>query len=299
MRAMPLTSCLLEGIEVVLGLFYVARCHTSMPVGQPEYLVSEARAPSSASLSSELEESVKPNRAERPAGHGQWMGLIPSLLVLSGLVAYSILRTAYGRFYAKFGLTPDDVGLDYGQTLARATGLVLTWLLLPGVVLAGSVTVIAVLILGQSKLLERSFTGSRLLSWMPQVSVRQAFRLGLMATIVTVFLSRLLSAYTMPLQAASYASSVHDGTATSPEPIGPFVQFEVRADQAKAYLKGSLAEGLNVPRNVTFLGQHDGTVILWDARNRAVYRIPAGDVVLIIGNCPDAAEIGVGTICRE
>jgi hypothetical protein len=263
--------------------------------------VTEVNAPSSDGLSSKAEEAVEPNRAEHPARRGQWTGLIPSLLVLSGLVAYSILRTAYGRFYASFGLTPDDVGLDYGQTLARAAGLVVTWLLLPGVVLASSVTVIALLIVHQSEVLEQSSLGSRLLRWIPHppVTVRQALRLGLMATIVTVFLSSLLTAYTMPSQAANYAQYVHDGKATSPQPVGPFVQFEVRADQAKVYVKGSLAEGLKIPRDVTFLGQHDGTVILWDARNKALYRIPAGDVVLISGNCPDAAEIGVGTICRS
>ena len=158
-----------------------------------------------------------------------------------------------------------------------------------------------ILIAGRSETFARSQLGATLLTRMPihEFSVREAFRLGVAIMVIAAFLSTLLSAFTMPLQAASYADYVHNGNATSIQPIGPFLQFEVRADQAKAYIKGSLPVGLRVPRDITFLGQHDGVVILWDSRNQAVYRIPAGDVVLISGNCADAAVPGVGAICRD
>src|SRR6266540_1535824 len=218
--------------------------------------VSEAIKPSS---------TIESNRPERSANRDvQWLGIVPSLLILSSLIAYSILRTAYGRFYSTFGLTPEDVGLDYAQTLARSTGLVLTWLLIPGFVLALSVTLIALLIVSRSEVLARSRVGARLLVWTPlhRVSAKEVLRFVAGATAITVFLSTLLTAFTMPLQAASYADYVHDGKATSLQSIGPFIQFDVRADQA-------------------------------------TYRVPVGDVVLITGNCPDAAVIGVGTVCRD
>jgi hypothetical protein len=48
-----------------------------------------------------------------------------SVLAITGLVAYVMLRAAYLRFYGEFGLAPDDLGLGYVELLTQsATALV-------------------------------------------------------------------------------------------------------------------------------------------------------------------------------
>lgn len=45
---------------------------------------------------------------------------VKTLLAVFGLALYAILRIAYGRFYAAFGLSPDDLGLGYVELLAQS-----------------------------------------------------------------------------------------------------------------------------------------------------------------------------------
>jgi hypothetical protein len=44
------------------------------------------------------------------------------LLTLAALVIYGAVRFADSAFYARLGVTPDDVGLDYARTLGRVAG---------------------------------------------------------------------------------------------------------------------------------------------------------------------------------
>lgn len=75
---------------------------------------------------------------QSPRGLGSWAGrnLLASLTIL-GVVLYGLIRLWYQAFYGPFGLAPEDVGLDYAETLARSAGLIvwLTILLAPFVVL--------------------------------------------------------------------------------------------------------------------------------------------------------------------
>ena len=43
-------------------------------------------------------------------------------LTIAGALLYGIVRFGLQLFYDEFGLAPEDVGLGYGETLARATG---------------------------------------------------------------------------------------------------------------------------------------------------------------------------------
>lgn len=47
-------------------------------------------------------------------------GIIGAIAFLSGVVIYGLLATAYDKFYAELGLTPADVGMQYGKTLGGA-----------------------------------------------------------------------------------------------------------------------------------------------------------------------------------
>lgn len=50
----------------------------------------------------------------------KWLSDVRAVLLLAGLVLYVVLRVAYARFYAPFGLSPDDLGLGYVDLLAQA-----------------------------------------------------------------------------------------------------------------------------------------------------------------------------------
>jgi hypothetical protein len=61
---------------------------------------------------------------------------VTALLSLAGLGFYALLRVAYMRFYAPFGLSPDDLGLGYAQLLAQAAIGVILLLAAAGLVIA-------------------------------------------------------------------------------------------------------------------------------------------------------------------
>jgi hypothetical protein len=69
-------------------------------------------------------------------------------LSLAGLVAYGIVRLAYAEFYSAFGLTPEEVGLGYQETIAQA-GLALLLLALLATFGAG----LAILLYGLASVL--------------------------------------------------------------------------------------------------------------------------------------------------
>lgn len=54
------------------------------------------------------------------AGIARQLSDVKTLLALFGLALYGVLRVAYGRFYAAFGLSPDDLGLGYLELLAQS-----------------------------------------------------------------------------------------------------------------------------------------------------------------------------------
>lgn len=53
-------------------------------------------------------------------GTGAHLSDLRNLLALLSIGLYAILRIAYVRFYAPFGLSPDDLGLGYVELLAQA-----------------------------------------------------------------------------------------------------------------------------------------------------------------------------------
>ena len=73
---------------------------------------------------------TKPKTPETAASEGasnEWWkdasGIAGAIALLSGVVVYGLLATAYDKFYAELGLTPADVGVQYGKTLGGAAAL--------------------------------------------------------------------------------------------------------------------------------------------------------------------------------
>lgn len=83
------------------------------------------------------------NSAERARDGGSrglaaWLADKPlETLGLLGVLAFGLLRFAYGQFYGRLGVSPEDVGLGYAEILGQAAvGLLLIFLLLAGLSLA-------------------------------------------------------------------------------------------------------------------------------------------------------------------
>jgi hypothetical protein len=54
---------------------------------------------------------------------GDWLAANPlAALTLLGVVLYGLIRLGHSLFYSEFGLSPNEVGLGYGDALARAAG---------------------------------------------------------------------------------------------------------------------------------------------------------------------------------
>jgi hypothetical protein len=57
----------------------------------------------------------------------RWWRELPAALgaavLVSGVVVYGLLATAYDKFYSELGLTPADVGVQYGQALGGTAAL--------------------------------------------------------------------------------------------------------------------------------------------------------------------------------
>jgi hypothetical protein len=51
---------------------------------------------------------------------GEWLTDVKTTLAVLAVVAYALLRIAYGQYYAAFRLTPDDLGLGYLELLAQS-----------------------------------------------------------------------------------------------------------------------------------------------------------------------------------
>ena len=46
---------------------------------------------------------------------------------IAGALVYGVIRISYVGFYGEFGLDPEDVGIGYAATLARALPGLLFW----------------------------------------------------------------------------------------------------------------------------------------------------------------------------
>ena len=63
------------------------------------------------------------SRGDSDAWSNDAPGIVGAIALLSGVVVYGLLATAYDKFYAELGLTPADVGMQYGKTLGGAAAL--------------------------------------------------------------------------------------------------------------------------------------------------------------------------------
>jgi hypothetical protein len=224
------------------------------------------------------EQHLKDTRSNRP--WRETLGHIPAVLLVGGLLLYGYLSICYDRFYRNLGVDPNDVGLTYAGTLARSSGFVIFCLVL---------SVPLPFLVAQGLNVWRENPTAKTTRFIIVVIV-------LIAMVFVFWLAR------QPWQSAGVAvDKVLQGT-----PVGPVryhVQFghgrlqkirvtlpilAVRADAASVEPAGKpkdfpALQQFHDDEKLMYLGQSEGTVVLFDARTKTAIYLPASSIVLQVG----------------
>src|SRR5215218_10370887 len=198
----------------------------------------------------------------------------PAVLALAALVIYGYLSICYDAFYRALGVDPGDVGLSYAAILARSSGFVIAACFL--------LLIAAALLIDPPTRAElRHPVAARLISAAAGL-ISFASRWLAVFVVGTMF----LLVFT---QAEDAARDVRAGNPVRPlHPPSfasiPLVILAIRADPATVEPAGKPGDSPAADRlrgrRLLYLGQADGTVVLYDAAaQRAVY-VPASAMIL-------------------
>jgi hypothetical protein len=200
-----------------------------------------------------------------------WIGEHPTVVIsLSGAVAYIGLRLAFVSFYHQFGLTPEDVGYDYGTVLTTTLpgmGLLLVALMLPLGIVAFSMS--------RSPATRTRGTLRNRVLWL----------LFALLPLYVIVLLIVLSGSRMSA-AAHRAAAGHtiDGESLASVPVFPWTVRPATVTpitkDARAYA-GDLAELC-----VMYLGTSSSNHILWDIKDKTVLRVPLAAAQVKTGKFP-------------
>jgi len=250
------------------------------------------------------QESQTTNR-RAPSPEQTWprhiLGGLSSFLLLFGVLLYGCLSTVYISFYSPLGVGLGDVGLNYGTVLSRASNYVyfllaifFTFALLPPLI---------------TLLMEAArphFT--RPLSWR---SIRQGGRaISRLGTLPMNEFMRALWQGTSIAGATSMAclllliGTIHsvtngDAAAAAVRTGRPIISkgymlgppmVPIRADPVSVSTAGKpndipVVDDLSKRTNLLYLGQADGTVVLYDPNQPHVIYLPANTSILNVSVC--------------
>jgi len=226
------------------------------------------------------ETALKDREQETPSGRqllAAWwavLGGFAPLLAIGAVMLYAFLNFAYDRFYGPLGVDPGDVGLTYGSTLARSSGFVITYLLIATVLLSIPLSI----------LIFRRRRG------------RRGSTVGLNAVMALIGLVLFLL-FLAPVRGADFAvREVQHGNPTGSIHFldigerGTFLlMLAVHADPATVEPAGKPEDTPGVERlrshTILYLGQANGTVVLYDANAQQAIYVPANSIILHVSNC--------------
>jgi hypothetical protein len=198
---------------------------------------------------------------------------LPGLIVASGLLLYGYLSLNYYSFYSHLGVDPNDVGLSYTGTLARSSGFVLVYFL-PALTLLVPPT--------------RWRRGSKWLrraqwaAWLAAI------------TILGVVIGSIHGTTSAAVRHVEAGAPVRPVEAQLPLMRMTLVFLAIHADPAYVEPAGKAGDFPGFERlrqkNLLYLGQSNGTVVLYDpALQEAIY-VPASSIVLHVINCREDPE---------
>jgi hypothetical protein len=216
------------------------------------------------------------------------IGALAPILATSGVLLYAILSLAYELFYSPLGIDPAEVGLNYANILAHSVGFLLAIIGTVILVMAISYTVPSiVVIIGHlvKRVVKRAPNRTSL--WQAvyiSIRPRRAQELLMLAFFTGVFLWTFFSP-----GPGHYARLAQIGASVSPVRFGPVIALSIRAAPVTLRPLSSAQEpyiaALQENRNLLYMGQNDGTSIIYDATNQQVIRIPTTSVLIQVSNC--------------
>lgn len=239
-------------------------------------------------------------QAEASNPFAEWPKELPAALtsvaVLAGVVVYGLLATAYDKFYAELGLTPSDVGLEYGKALGGAAALSVLVVLFMSLftlffwwaaktlrntrrtqarrwLIIGGITVGPAVVVG---LLAGTLVGIVLLAAAIVLfaSAHRRFKAAVTPTLVAGVCGAAVTFFVLTMFIGLYADAmadrVKDGGWVEPPAAGGMVFFSVRAMPTTLIATSDsgtdheLVKRLNEHR-IRFLGQANGVLVVYDA----------------------------------
>lgn len=264
--------------------------------------------------------------------------VVLAAVAVIGVLVYGLLAAAYDEFYSELGLTPADVGVEYGKALGGAAALaVLVSLLigslavsialilsktqqakgnarhvyaLCGVIVLAVLCIAAYWNLGLLAALTVAAAGA-LIFYGSRSQLTPHWRLG-MATAAAITTCWLLLATVITYEANEIADSVKAGYWVKPPQSGELVIFSVRAMPVELSPVGTAPEAQKLVSDVDghtllFLGQSTGQFVIYDATNQEALILPISDFHPPILNCETGRERikeekdrqARDTLCRE
>jgi hypothetical protein len=209
---------------------------------------------------------------DRSGGMPPWkdtVGHLPAILAAGAVVLYAYLSLCYDSFYRSLAVEPSDVGLSYTGTLARSSGFVIVYAFMVAFVLQPGMLRRAEPELGE-----------------PSPRMRRIEILMGVGLLVVVFAWPFIGA-------TEAANAVKAGEPVRPlllpAPIPPLPILAIRADPATVEPAGKPGEAPAAERlrgrRLLYLGQANGTVVLYDAVEQHAVYVPASSILLKVANC--------------
>ncbi len=220
--------------------------------------------------------TVQPDQPDKPQDYKslqQYLTELSAFFTVIGLLFYAVLRTAYSNFYNEAGIEPEDVGLGKTELLAQAvTGPVV-------IVLVYSMVYIP-LMRWSTKSKKGKATGASA----PRYIVR-AVGLAVLAVVVLMFLA-----------SHKLTSEMKDGNAARTGHLNLYF-FQLPLLQIWA-LPVDLAPGDDkpLPPELTdtscmfYLGESEGTGVLYDVKNERAVRFKTDSVIITTSREPELLD---------
>jgi hypothetical protein len=197
-------------------------------------------------------------------------------LTLVGLGLYAVTRVSFVLHYSRFGLRPEDVGLDYSQTLVHS----LYYVVYVATVLLVFAPLFAAL-LALSVFWVFLIPGVR--RWLRRVRPWRPNGRGL-AVVGWAYLALLVAAVVvvLPVIAWQSAGATLDGRDFfARTPWTDVLGSGFTPDRVRVYSAGSAVPMLDDGSCLFVLGSADGVSALYDSRHHRVVRVPRGEIVLV------------------
>lgn len=201
-------------------------------------------------------------------------------ITIAGAVTYAFVRASLARFYGRFGVDPEDVGLGYAEVLTRAVlGLAFGYAVL--VVLGFLAIALGVGFAGEigrsAEARAARWAGPTFKVWLvlalPVLGVLLPFRAEALGDDVVD------GREVRPFRLEEYRAALSFGNAfgTGNNPFG--IRAEVVEVEAAA--PGTTSPLAACQCALIYLGRSDGIAVLYDATNGRTLRIPDSDVVIV------------------